>query len=231
VLAAAFAGLLAGIIHVVTGPDHLAALAPLALRARRRGWLAGARWGLGHSIGVLVVAAVAVALRATVHLDALQSWGERLVGAALIVLGLSGLRRLWRDRLHAHEHDHDGERHLHFHAHRARQTHEDPSAHTHGHAAFWVGTIHGLAGTAHLLGVLPSLALPTLAQTIAYLVLFAAGTVGAMAAFAGAVGAAAPGRSEVGVRVQRFLLATASGLCAGTGVAWLVLPALGVGLP
>jgi len=231
VLTVCLAGILAGLLHVLTGPYHLAALAPLSLQAKRRAWAVGFRWGLGHSSGVLVVAAVAFGFRQVVHLEALSGWGERLVGATMIVLGLWGLRRLFRERLHAHEHDHGGQGHVHFHVHRPDEDHRAGSAHVHTHAAFWVGTLHGLAGTAHLVGVLPSLALPTGRETAGYLIAFAIGTIAAMTVFAAAVGWAAPGRSERGLRVYRWALGAASGLCALTGVAWIVLPLYGVPLP
>ena len=51
-------GLLAGSLHVVTGADHLAALLPLAVGQRRGAWVLGARWGIGHSLGVLAIGGV-----------------------------------------------------------------------------------------------------------------------------------------------------------------------------
>ena len=39
----AFTGLLAGCFHVLSGPDHLAAVAPLALSSRTRAWREGWR--------------------------------------------------------------------------------------------------------------------------------------------------------------------------------------------
>ena len=41
----ALTGIVAGIVHVLTGPDHLAAVAPLAVRRPKRAWLPGVRWG------------------------------------------------------------------------------------------------------------------------------------------------------------------------------------------
>lgn len=227
-LSACLTGLIAGLIHVFSGPDHLAALAPLSLQARRRAWTVGLRWGVGHSSGVLLVAAIAFGLRQVVDFEALSGWGERLVGATMIVLGLWGLRSLFRDRLHAHEHQHEGHGHVHFHVHGTAQAHEAPAAHAHTHAAFWVGTLHGLAGTAHLIGVLPSLALPTGRETAGYLLAFATGTIVAMTVFAAAVGWSAPSRS---LRAYRWGLGAASVLCALTGVAWILLPIYGVPLP
>jgi hypothetical protein len=222
VLTACLAGLLAGLLHVFAGPDHLAALAPLSLQARGRAWVVGLRWGLGHSSGVLVVAAIAFGLRQVVHLEAWSGWGERMVGVTMIGLGLWGLRSLFRERLHAHEHDHGGPGHVHFHVHHS----SGEKAHVHTHAAFWVGTLHGLAGTAHLVGVLPSLALPTGLQTAGYLGAFGLGTIVAMTAFAATVGWFSPG-----LRAYRWALGAASGLCALTGAAWILLPIYGVELP
>ena len=82
-LAATLAGLTAGLIHVLSGPDHLAAVAPLA-GGRRRAWHAGFLWGLGHSGGVLAVGLLTLALRGALPIDALSSWSERIVGVTPI---------------------------------------------------------------------------------------------------------------------------------------------------
>src|SRR5262245_56489912 len=96
-------GALAGAFPVLPGPDHLAAVAPLATLDRRRGWLAGWTWGLGHASGVIVVALAAAALRDLLPpVEALSAWSERVVGAALIALGLWGLRQSMRIRSTAH---------------------------------------------------------------------------------------------------------------------------------
>ena len=50
-------GLAAGSIHVLAGPDHLAAVAPLAAERETRPWRAGLLWGVGHAAGVVVVCA------------------------------------------------------------------------------------------------------------------------------------------------------------------------------
>src|SRR5919106_7043044 len=86
-------GALAGFFHVLSGPDHLAAVAPIAAADRERGWFAGWTWGIGHASGVVVVAALAVLLRDVLpSIDAISAWSERLVGGALIAVGLWALR-------------------------------------------------------------------------------------------------------------------------------------------
>ena len=60
---AAIAGFSAGLIHVLSGPDHLAAVAPFAAEQDRGQWRAGFRWGLGHTVGVLIIGMLLVPLR------------------------------------------------------------------------------------------------------------------------------------------------------------------------
>jgi ABC-type nickel/cobalt efflux system permease component RcnA len=228
-------GLLAGAVHVVTGADHLAALLPLSIGRRRGAWALGARWGVGHSLGVLVIGALAVALKERLDLGLVEAWGERLVGVLLIAIGLLGMRRALRLTLHAHPHDHDGEGHAHLHLHTGAERVHGPESHAgtvprHGHTAFFAGTLHGVAGTAHLLGVLPALALPGLLASGAYLLAFAAGTVAAMAAFAGFVGESSA-RMARGPALLRPLLCAASVVTVVVGAAWLVLSTVGSSAP
>jgi ABC-type nickel/cobalt efflux system permease component RcnA len=224
-------GWLAGAVHVVTGADHLAALLPLSIGRRRGAWILGARWGLGHSLGVIVIGALAVALKERFDLGLVEAWGERLVGVLLIAIGLLGLRRALRLTLHAHAHEHDGEAHAHLHLHTGAEQGHGPGSHAgaaprHGHTAFFAGTLHGVAGTAHLLGVLPALALPGLLASGAYLLAFAAGTVAAMAGFAAFVGESSA-RMARGPALLRPLLCAASVVTVAVGAAWLVLSAVG----
>ena len=168
-IAAAVAGLSAGAIHVLAGPDHLAAVAPLAADRDRRPWAAGLLWGLGHAAGVVVVGLAALLLREVLPIESLSHWSERLVGLVLIAIGIWGIRQALRQSVHVHEHQHDGSRHSHVHAHSKAADHAAPHAHgseaAHVHvqaqAAFGVGILHGLAGSAHFLGILPALAFST----------------------------------------------------------------------
>jgi cytochrome c biogenesis protein CcdA len=210
-------GLAAGFLHVLSGPDHLAAVAPLAVRGHRRAWLEGVRWGLGHSAGVALVGLLALGLREVLPLQAISAWSERLVGVLLIGIGLWSVRLAFRVKIHAHPHQHDGSAHEHFHFHSPEHGHVSAAApHAHTHAAVGIGTLHGLAGSSHFLGVLPSLALPSMVQSIAYLLAFAAGTVLAMAGFSAVLGFAATAFGAASRSVYRGLMMTC-------GVAALIL--------
>ncbi len=220
---AALTGFFAGSIHVWSGPDHLAAIAPLAARGQRGSWRAGVRWGIGHSAGVGVVGLLSLWLRDLVPVEFLSSWGERLVGVMLVGIGVWGMRKVLRHRVHLHQHEHDGEAHVHVHVHSARTEHEHPKAHLHQHAAFGIGILHGLAGSSHFLGVLPVLALPTAGQAAAYLIAFGVGTVASMALFALAVGQMATRLAISGERAYRQLMIVCSTAAMAVGLVWLVI--------
>jgi hypothetical protein len=205
----ALIGLLAGLVHALSGPDHLAAVAPLVVEERRRGWATGLLWGMGHSAGVWGVGLLALALRGLLPVDRLSSVSERLVGAVLIGVGLWGLRRVWLARYPV-----------------------SPAAapHPHHHAAparprlspLGIGTLHGLAGSSHLLGILPALALPSVAASFAYVIAFGLGSVAAMVAFSSMLGLAAVRLTARGPGAYQVLLAAFSAVSILVGGWWLL---------
>lgn len=217
-------GLVAGAVHVWSGPDHLAAIAPLAVRRPQRAWLPGARWGFGHSAGVGVIGLLSLWLRDWLPVDLLSSWGERLVGVMLFGIGLWALRRALKHNVHAHEHEHDGDTHvhLHTHGHSHATNHERNDAHQHTHAAFGIGILHGLAGSSHFLGVLPILAFPTKAQAMGYLLAYGVGTIVSMATFSSVMGLITKRFALGSVKVYRGLLGASAVTAMGVGVFWLV---------
>jgi len=241
------AGLLAGGVHVVSGPDHLAAVAPYAVRRRWRHWVPGALWGAGHVLGVSVIAVLAWAIREMLPLEAITAHSEMLVGVVLIAIGLWTVRTALRTRVHVHTHVHDGERHSHIHVH--KHTAHDPHAaqgvahaatgalgavadasistppmpkHRHSHAPFWVGGLHGLAGSSHLLGVLPALAFPTQTGTVMYLTGYAAGTIGSMVLFSVTLGWATQRLGSQRPGIHSLMTAVAGGIAILVGVFWLL---------
>lgn len=185
-------GLSAGVLHVLLGPDHLAALAPLALGRGAQALRAGLRWGLGHACAVALLAAGVFVLREALPIEALSGGSERLVGLTLVALGGLGLWRLAAAGV-------------------GREA-PAPAPHT----ALFLGGLHGLAGSAHVLGALPALALPSRVATLAYLVAFCAGSLVAMLAVAW-------GFARLGERGSpRRWQAVGAAASLAVGVAWLV---------
>ena len=205
-----FAGLAAGLLHVFSGPDHLAAVAPLvadansnpalsessprdARRARVEGWRTGLQWGIGHTMGVLLIATLLLLIRDQLPLDAISAYSERIVGVALIAVGGWGI---WK-------------------AGRAAKPH------THAGASFAMGVIHGLAGSSHLFGVLPALAFATRVDSVLYLGGFGAGAIAGMSAFAAGLGLLS---IKLGRDHRRYsgLLYASSAAALVVGGVWLV---------
>lgn len=209
-IAALFAGLTVGLIHVIAGPDHLSAIAPIASVERRRVWAIGLRWGLGHSLGVVLVGMIAGLLAHVALVDPLSNTSERLVGVMLLIIGAWGMWKLSRVTTSEATHDHgDGQPHAHGRASSRR------------FAPYAIGILHGCAGGSHLVGILLALAFPTLAGVMTYFAGFVAGSVLAMCAFAagigwlGALGGVTP-------RFQRGLIALSSLVSLAVGVWWLI---------
>lgn len=219
---AAATGLLAGIVHVLIGPDHLAAVAPLSVNQRQRTWLTGLWWGIGHTSGVWAIGLIVFIWREVLPIETLSQWSERLVGFVLIALGLWTFRKALNSRLHFHEHEHDGDRHAHFHLHQKNPAQPHKSQHSHAHAPFGIGILHGLAGTSHLFGILPALAFPDTVTAVGYVVGFGVGAIVAMSAFSWALGQLAQRLIDRSAQALQWLQYGFSSLAIGVGVAWIL---------
>jgi hypothetical protein len=234
---AVFAGLLVGFVHVYMGADHLAAVMPMSVNRRFKAAWVGVRWGIGHSLGVLVVAIALLAGREVTGLtpdaDWVDTWGKILVGVLLLALGVWGFRQARVNTLHVHRHSHEdaeGE-HAHLHVHKGgAEPHSHGAAHVHSHAAYAVGTLHGMAGLAHVAAVLPSLVAPSAAASLGYLGGFMLGTVLGLGLFAGVFGVVT---AKLGDRSPKFVKGSmyfAAAACVVIGIGLIVLPLFGIDL-
>jgi len=196
-----FAGLAAGFLHVLSGPDHLAAVAPLAADSARGQWRTGLQWGIGHTAGVLLIAVLLLLIREQLPLDAISAYSERIVGVALILVGGWGIRSAWMRRR------------------RGPAGTGGDHGHSHAGASFAMGTLHGLAGSSHLFGVLPALAFATRLDSILYLGGFGAGAVLGMSGFAALLGLVS---TRATARHSSELLYASSAAALVVGGFWLV---------
>lgn len=222
VVLATLGGTAAGIVHVLSGPDHLAAVLPFAVRDRTRAVKTGALWGAGHGLGVAAIALLFTAVRGSIDIEAVSHWAEVFVGVLLVILGLWSLRQSRLLVVHSHPHRHGADTHDHPHVHVGDRTvsaahHENAGRHgRHPHSVFGFGVVHGLAGTSHLLGILPSFALET-TEALCYLAAFLIGGTAAMTAFALAAGRLVQREAW---RPRGLALAGAASI--GVGLFWLI---------
>ncbi len=188
-----FAGTLASMLHVISGPDHLAAVTPLAIESERKAWKIGLTWGMGHLSGMLLIGVLFLIFKEYIPIEAISTHSEQLVGIILIGVGLWAFYRIFNEQQrHEHPHIHSGEEsYVHIH------THEHKNGHHHSHqkvikqhiiSSFGIGFIHGLAGVAHFLLLLPVLGFESNFEGVQYVFGFGVGTILAMSAYALIVG-------------------------------------------
>ena len=204
-------GLAAGGLHVFAGPDHLAGLTPIAVRDPARAGRTGANWGFGHGLGVVAVGAIGLMLRSLIDFDVWSAWAEFLVGFMLIGVGAWSVIRAPTVQMHVHSHDHGQGVHQHAHAHPAKRL-------NHSHAALGVGFLHGMAGSGHLFGVLPALALPT-GLAVVYLGSYLVAAVVAMGGFAYLLGVLL---RKGGQEWMRRIMVVSGSLAIVVGVFWII---------
>ncbi len=226
--------LVLGLVHSID-VDH--AVAVSAMVSGRPAWPVaigyGLRWGLGHSVAVLVagVAVLAFGLRIDHRFERVAELG---VGAMLIVLGVYALRTV--GNLHLHGPPAHGD-HAHLHVHGARQNHDhphakpplgraastgSPDARHHPRRPLVMGLLHGLAGTSGALAIVPVALIGEWVAGIAYLVLFCLGVTAGMVLFALGLAEAIRRTSSRSMLWGRRIGRGIALVAVGTGVWWVV---------
>ncbi len=207
-------GSLLGMRHALE-PDHLAAVSTLVSRERSgaKAALLGVCWGLGHTVGLIVVGAVLVVLRTELP-PAIASLFELLVAVMLVTLGTRAVIQAIRQGRPSHQHAHT----FAMHEHSGLPAHVHIGTWTLARRPLLVGAVHGLAGS----GALTALVLTTLPSTAArlsYMALFGLGSTIGMAILSGLLGwpLARLGAHQAVTRVVTFVVGAMS---VALGVAW-----------
>ncbi|XP_073008904.1 chloroplast protein FOR GROWTH AND FERTILITY 2-like [Typha latifolia] len=225
-ISSAWAGFFAGCLHTLSGPDHLAALAPLSIgRTRLESALVGALWGCGHDAGQVIFGLLFLLLKDRLHIEIIRTWGTRVVGLTLLIIGAMGIKEA--SEVHTPcvamgngEYDRSIVESL--------QT--EPSGKKKiGFATFATGIVHGLQPDA-LVMVLPALALPSRLAGAAFLGMFLVGTVFAMGSYTVFLGSCSQALKERVPRITEKLTWAASLVAIFMGIAILVSQFLGFSL-
>ena len=196
-------GFVLGLKHA-TEPDHVVAVSTIVSRNKSiaHSSLAGTLWGLGHTASLFICGSVVLALRLTIS-ENLMQWAETGVGVMLVFLGLNSMWRLARPEA-PHDHHH---------------TSPIPTR------SFFVGMVHGLAGTGALM-VLVLATVPTLFSGLIYILLFGLGSIGGMLLLSGLISvpfAISAGRSRL---LNNGLQLVAALMSVGLGLFWISQRAL-----
>jgi hypothetical protein len=181
-------GASSGALHAVTGPDHVLSLGPMVLGSPRAPWRIGARWGIGHAVGTLLLALPVSWAAEHVQLPLLANAGEHIAGLALL------LSAAWS-----------------FHQVRRQAQHPQAPAPDQGKNALVIGLLHGLTGAASLLLVVPFLLAGSRLTSLVFLLAFSLGSTLAMAWLTSAL-------AHLGSRLDAgLLLSSRKVLCAASG--------------
>lgn len=177
-----------GLLHAFDA-DHIMAVSTLA--SSKPGLNSSlkycSRWALGHGLTLLFIGCVVYVLGLSVPVE-LSHVAEQLVGVVLIVLGLLVLRQIYIKKAHLHFHHHAGyPRHAHWHQHDKTTSHSAID-HQHEHRAVFVGVIHGTAGSAPLMALIPLSAVKSPVFALLYLAAFSLAVLVAMLLFGGLLG-------------------------------------------
>ncbi|KAG6619399.1 uncharacterized protein IUM83_13530 [Phytophthora cinnamomi] len=215
-----------GVVHVLSGPDHIGALVALSNgKTWRQAFLLGAQWGCGHSLGILAVALVCVFVigHALAPNNSFSVACKYLTGICLVLLGVWTLYSAFKEYKeaqvpHSPRHLASSPKSLWSQvqcqdaSYVLLQSPNDPSAKMQltatSAASVGVGIVHGAAGPGCLLAVLPTLAMQKdISRALLYLGFFCASSILAMGSFA----------ALYGDLTQRAV-----------GIAWVVLQGTGV---
>jgi len=185
-------GFVLGLKHALDS-DHLIAVSTIV--SERKGFwsssIVGALWGLGHTASLLIVGLAVIAFNFQIPGKIAQAM-EFGVALMLIVLGANVLWKIRRSasfHMHVHEHNHHRHVHPHLHEHAAVKTEE--AVHHHatrvGKKPFFVGMVHGMAGSAALMLVVLA-TISSRALALLYIAIFGIGSVGGMILMSALIG-------------------------------------------
>ncbi len=176
-------GVLLGLRHSLD-PDHVVAVSTIVGEYKNplKSFWVGVSWGLGHTTTLFIIGIVIISLRLTIP-DRMALLLEFFVGIMLVGLGAQVVYGFWKKKVHQHAHGHEESSHQHYHSH--AQEIEVESIH-HGETgigkpffrkkSFFVGTVHGVAGSAALTLLILASIESSLAGLV-YILLFGLGSV------------------------------------------------------
>ncbi|MEK7466827.1 MAG: hypothetical protein AAB074_05365 [Planctomycetota bacterium] len=206
-------GAVLGLAHAFD-PDHIAAMTAFvgsAPSVRNAIGYAG-RWAAGHGLMVLAVGVIAMNLK--IGEGFMGPWGERIVGATLILIALWSFRRAFRLHMHVHEHA-DGTMHAHAHS------HAGGPAHVHRHAPTFMGLLHGLAGSGAVVVAIPTAFAGSEAMAFLFLAAFGVGVTVSMLCYAISVAAMVRRRSAPSLGFQKTISIVAGSFNLVVGILWI----------
>ena len=209
----------AGIVHALDA-DHIMAVTAIASKklGRRAIVQLCLKWSLGHGAVLFIIGGGIFIFGLNIPHE-LSDYAEKAVAILLIAIGAWVLQDLYKSHTHVHFHSHEGLAN-HAHWHEKKLNENNNIEHKHEHKAVMVGVLHGFAGLAPLLAIIPMANQP-LWLGLVYLLIFSFGVFLSMLIFGGLLGKMIERLQSFGV-ISMNLIRGLIGLASiGLGLAWL----------
>jgi len=184
--------LIAGVLHSFE-PDHMSAVSVLAAenaiqkkKVSIKTVFTASQWALGHSVTLLMFGGIALVFRAALltFVESISFWAELSVGPIMIWLGVMAIRRnhkinaMMADHKKIEAHEHVANNPIHLHGKMGEEIAMNPI-----NRSFWIGMLHGLAGTGGALTSALIISADTVSDAILILIVESIGIVFSMAVY------------------------------------------------
>ena len=218
-------GLGLGLLHALDA-DHIMAVSALSNRkpSLRRTLKFSANWAIGHGSVLILLGLLFFGLGIALP-ESIQKLAESSVGVLLIGLGLACFWQFHKEKVvlnkHTHEHSDGSIEHTHLHVHDHDKKLENSQQVKEAHTPVMVGVLHGLAGSAPALALIPAMMQTSLLEAMGYLVLFSAGVLFSMVTFGLSFGLVQKKLQQKSVKVFNWSRKVIASAAVGIGFYWL----------
>ena len=210
------AGFSLGLLHALDA-DHVMAVS--ALSSRKPGILRtikhSAHWALGHG-GVLLFSGLLLFGLGWQIPQSFSHLAEASVGVMLMVIGLMCIWQFKKQPLRLAHHKHGEVEHTHWCVDDELETHAEKTSQR--HTPVLVGMLHGLAGSAPALALIPVVVQGDVYSAFMYLLVFSTGVMLSMLLFAFGLGVMQKKLKGINIKFyqfSRYLIASASIVLGG----------------
>ncbi|MEX6625807.1 hypothetical protein [Tenacibaculum salmonis] len=184
--------LMAGILHSFE-PDHVTAVSVLATenainkqKVSFKTVFKASQWAFGHSVTLLLFGGFALLFKsmATLFIHDISFYAEFAVGPIMIWLGIVAIKRnhqineMVKNHKKIEAHEHDLSNPIHLHGTKGEEIAVNPM-----NKSFWIGMLHGLAGTGGALTSALVLSSDTVSEAILILAVESLGIIVAMGVY------------------------------------------------
>ena len=209
-----------GLMHALDA-DHVMAVSALSNQKPsffRTLWFS-ANWAVGHGGILLLSGALLFGLGISIP-DSLQYLAEAIVGLLLIAIGLFSFWQFKQQKLHMTVHSHGNIKHSHWHdAQHIENAKQKPTKEA--HVPIMVGSLHGLAGSAPALALIPAASQGQMSTVVTYLLVFSLGVMLSMMVFGLGLGSFQRFLNKSHQKAQYWMQRFVASLSTIIGFVWL----------